>query len=133
MNVFVLAKNHLIFLLTWPNFQQFQVIVTSFGVVWHHSTIYPKSYHELVLTLWQSLVVIEPFFTYFWLPTYIPFLPHFSPTSVAPAHSLLYLITNLEIANSFDPIMRFIFYGFVYFRCLYQVIHVSVSQTFRYI
>ena len=108
-----------------------------------------SSYQKLFLTcwcmFWRSLLVIEPFFTYLWLPTYIPFLPHFLLTSCGPAHPLLCLITNLQIAincciidlgalregiltvSSMLSILCVFFH-----RCLYQAMHVSVSQTFIY-
>ena len=122
--------------------------MASFDVIWPHSTRCPKSYQELVLTCWcmflQGLVVIESFFTYLWLPTYIPSLPRFLLTSRGPAHPLLYLIANLQIAITFehplhinDPSLEnyeVAVYGFLFlcFRCLYQTIHESVSQTFMY-
>ena len=91
-NLFVLAKSHVIFLLTSAVFQTFQVILLC-DVIRHHSTSCATSNQELFLPcwcmFWQSLVVIELFVTY---------LPHLLLTSHGPAHPLLYLITNLQIA-----------------------------------
>ena len=75
INFFVLAKKSHDF---FVDISSFLVISGNFAqwrhhVIWRHST----RNQELLLRNWciflRSLVVIEPFSTYLWLPTYIPF------------------------------------------------------------
>ena len=40
--------------------------------------------------------------------TYVPFLPHFLMTILGPAHPLLYVITNLQVAITFESLIRLI-------------------------